>query len=61
MNITSAKYIQAPTTEGGTPVNRSILAVIDDLKYLIPMKEANRYYLAVLEWVAEGNTIEAAD
>ena len=42
-------------------MNHSILALIDDSKFLIPMKESNRHYIAVLEWVAEGNTIEAAD
>ena len=35
MNITSAKYIQAPTTEGGTPVNKSVLAVIDNVQHLM--------------------------
>tara|TARA_A100001011_G_scaffold353160_1_gene394486 strand:- start:39 stop:224 length:186 start_codon:yes stop_codon:yes gene_type:complete len=61
MNIKSAKYIQAPETEGGTPVNKCVLAVIDDLEHLIPMKEDNWHYQEILLWVAEGNTIEAAD
>jgi len=61
MNITSAKYIQAPTTEGGTPVNKCVLAIIGDQKHLIPMKVENRHYAEILKWVEEGNTIEAAD
>ena len=61
MNITSAKYVQTITEENGTPFNHSVLAVIDGLEHLIPMKTTNRHYLAVLEWVEEGNTIEAAD
>jgi len=60
MNITSAKYIQAPTTEGGTPVNKCVLAIIDDQKHLIPMKEENRHYAEVLKWVEDGGTIEDA-
>tara|TARA_R100001015_G_C4592958_1_gene148339 strand:+ start:909 stop:1094 length:186 start_codon:yes stop_codon:yes gene_type:complete len=61
MNIKSAKYIQAPETEGGTPVNKCVLAVIDDRQHLIPMKEDNWHYREILLWVEEGNTIEAAD
>ena len=60
MNITSAKYIQAPTTEGGTPVNKNVLAVIDNVQHLIPMKEENRHYVAILKWVEDGGTIEDA-
>jgi len=61
MNIKSAKYIKVQTSEDGTTVNKSILAVIDDLEHLIPMKTTNRHYLAILEWVKLGNTVEAAD
>ena len=27
----------------------------------VPLVEGNRHYQAILEWVAEGNTIEEAD
>jgi antitoxin (DNA-binding transcriptional repressor) of toxin-antitoxin stability system len=27
----------------------------------VPVDEANRHYAAILEWVAEGNTIQEAD
>jgi len=60
MNITSAKYVQTDKEENGTLYNHSVLAVIDGLEHLIPMQTTNRHYLAVLEWVAEGNTIQAA-
>tara|TARA_B100000424_G_C22919692_1_gene489389 strand:- start:614 stop:799 length:186 start_codon:yes stop_codon:yes gene_type:complete len=61
MNIKSAKYIKAQDTEGGAFVNKCVLAVIDDLEHIIPMKEDNRHYQEILLWVEEGNTIEAAD
>ena len=34
---------------------------IDGLKISIPFNEANTDYQEYLEWVAEGNTAEAAD
>jgi hypothetical protein len=27
----------------------------------VPLDPANRHYAAILEWVADGNTIEAAE
>ena len=60
MNITSAKYVQTDKEEGGTLFNHSVLAVIDGLEHLIPMQTTNRHYVAILEWVEKGNTIEAA-
>jgi len=56
MNITSAKYekdIQENTS--------SITAVIDGETISVPLDPANRHYAAILEWVAEGNTIQEAD
>jgi hypothetical protein len=57
MNITSAQYY---TEIGGTD-NIGIRATIDDEQVLVPLDPANRHYAAILEWVAEGNTIEEAD
>jgi hypothetical protein len=57
MNITSAQYY---TEIGGTD-NIGIRATIDDEQVLVPLDPANRHYQAILEWVAEGNTIEEAD
>jgi hypothetical protein len=56
MNITSAKYI---ADENGD--NCSITAMIDGRQWSVPLDPANRHYQAILEWVAEGNTIEEAD
>lgn len=58
MNITSAKY----NSYKGTQQNEAIIAVIDGDTMIVPANPANRHYQAILEWVAEGNTIaEAAD
>jgi hypothetical protein len=51
MNITTAKYNKD---------NGSINATIDGQEMSVPLDPANRHYAAILEWVADGNTIEAA-
>ena len=56
MNITSAQY----TSFNGTD-NDSIRATIDGKILNVPLDPANRHYQAILEWVAEGNTIQEAD
>jgi len=56
MNITSAQYI---ADEEGN--NSSITAVIDGVTMSVPLEPANRHYIAIQEWVDEGNTIEDAD
>ena len=43
----------------GTPIN--IRKKHTELSILIPIDENNSDYREVLEWVAEGNTIEEAD
>jgi len=57
MNITKAKYIK--NTPGNT--NTVVQATIDGKEWSVPMNEDNRHYQAILEWVADGNTIEEAD
>ena len=57
MNITSATYNVG--IDGLT--NVSITAIIDGVEMQIPLDPANRHYAAILQWVAEGNTIEEAD
>ena len=53
MNISSTKYINE---------NKSMIkAIIDGQEMFVPLDPANRHYQAILEWVAEGNTIEDAD
>jgi len=56
MNITSAQYVSGRDGE-----NSSVIAVIDDVSLEVPLDPANRHYAAILEWVADGNTIEEAD
>ncbi len=57
MNITSAQYTRnIEDTE-----NENIKATIDSTEMFVPLDPANRHYQAILEWVAEGNTIEEAD
>jgi hypothetical protein len=37
------------------------IIMIDGTKISVPLDENNRHYQAILEWVADGNTIEEAD
>ena len=57
MNITKVKYENDEIKEGNT----GMIATIDDIEMFVPLDPANRHYQAILEWVAEGNTIEDAD
>ena len=56
MNITKAKYVKNKSGE-----NSCIMSTIDGEELSIPLNPANRHYAAILEWVAEGNTIQEAD
>ena len=38
-----------------------IVTYTEGIKWTVPLSERNRHYREVLEWVAEGNTIEEAD
>ena len=55
ISITLAKYHQS------NGINTSINATIDGQEMSVPLDPNNRHYAAILEWVAEGNTIEEAD
>ena len=57
INITSAQYLQSELED----INISIKATIDGQEMTVPIDPANRHYQAILEWVAEGNTIAEAD
>ena len=65
MNITSAKYKSRDIYDSDGKVtsteNCGIVAVIDGETLGVPLDPANRHYQAILEWVAEGNTIQEAD
>jgi hypothetical protein len=55
MNITSAQYLE--DLEGN---NCAISAVIDGVTMNVPLSTDNRHYQAILDWVADGNTIQDA-
>ena len=48
-----------PDFMGQSP--NTVVATIDDTEMVIPKDPANRHYAAILEWVADGNEIAAAD
>jgi len=56
MNITAAQY--QVDLDGN---NAGIQATIDGTEMSVPLDPNNRHYAAILEWVADGNTIEEAD
>lgn len=56
MDITSAQYYN--DLEGN---QASVKATIDGTEMYVPLDPANRHYAAILEWVAEGNTIQDAE
>tara|TARA_Y100001938_G_C8072386_1_gene423913 strand:+ start:1861 stop:2031 length:171 start_codon:yes stop_codon:yes gene_type:complete len=56
MDIKSAQYY---ANDGE---NCSVTLTLSDGKVIsAPLDPDNRHYAAILEWVAEGNTIEEAD
>ena len=57
MNITKAKLVKNELTSTVESVNLTIEGIV----YSVPFDEGNRHYQEYLEWVAEGNTAEAAD
>lgn len=58
VNIQSAKY-QDPDNDG---TNEIIEAVIDGETVYVPTTDAgNRHYQEILNWVADGNTIQEAE
>ena len=55
-NITEAQYI---IDIAGN--NFAVKATIDGQEMFVPLDSPNTHYAAILEWVADGNTIAAAD
>jgi len=55
MIVSRAKYCKDVNNN-----NAYVNATIDGVVMSVPMDPANRHYEAILEWVADGNTIEAA-
>ena len=58
--ITKAKYY-ATTDPTGKKYNTTIKATINGDEVFVPLTTKNKDYVAIQEWVAEGNTIEEAD
>jgi len=56
MTVTSAQYTSYDGVE-----NDAITAVINGKTLSIPLDPDNRHYQAIIEWVADGNTIADAD
>jgi len=57
MNITKAKY--RLDLDGKTKIG--IETTINGINMNVPLDPQNTEYIAIQEWVAEGNTIEDAD
>ena len=55
--IQNAKYVKDPLTGENCGVN----CVINGQHMSVPLDKQNTDYAAILEWVAEGNTIQDAD
>ena len=55
--ITSAQYVESEWQAG---TNIGVNAVIDGETLFVPIDNGNRHYKALLDWVAEGNTITDA-
>ena len=56
MTITKAKYHKDDNNN-----NTSVYTTINGIDCSVPMDEENTHYQAILQWVADGNTIEEAD
>ena len=62
MMVTSAQYVASVNADGTVDdAEYNINATIDGVAMNVPKDPANRHYAAILEWVAEGNTIADAD
>ena len=55
MLVTRARYCKDTNNN-----NISVTATIDGENLAVPLDPANRHYAAILEWVAENNTIGVA-
>ena len=55
MDITSAQYLQS---DGA---NHSVRITVNGVESDVPMDTNNTDYQAILDWVADGNTIADAD
>ncbi len=59
-NIKTAKYYKDSIMNQNVSINVTVKDN-DNIKYCVPMDPENRDYQHILEWIAEGNTVEEAD
>jgi hypothetical protein len=57
MKIISAQYILSIEL----PTSNTIKVISEEGEFFVPISDGNSEYQEILEWVAEGNTIEPAD
>ena len=57
MNFGFSLYANMPDSDGN---NDTVTVVIDGITMSVPIYTDNRHYQAILDWVADGNTITAA-
>jgi hypothetical protein len=68
LNIASAQYVKNQETQVindenvyvSVGDNIAVDIVVDSETLRVPLEPANRHYAAILEWVADGNTIQDA-
>ena len=60
INITNIKTVKKILTLSGDEANLEV-TLKDDTKAYVPKVTDNTDYQAILEWVADGNTIAEAD
>ena len=56
MTVTSAQYYR----DIDDTANVGVIAVIEGETLSVPLDTANTHYQAILDWVADGNTIQDA-
>ena len=62
MKIISAKYVYDRLSEKNCSINAVLQSTDSKTKTIcVPLKENNRHYRAIQEWVKAGNTIADAD
>ena len=69
MNISSVSFIKRQDVQVIDGVNTYVnvgdniaySAVIDGQRWRVPFEPANRFYQAIQEWIAEGNTPDPAE
>ena len=59
MEVSQAQYRN--NIVGANQQITDIIATINNEVVYVPLDPANRHYIAIQEWVAEGNTIEDAE